>query len=124
MRRWWLVSLALVGLSATAQDVATVEWLHPQQYTDGTPLDLNDIAATELHYGLCPLDTGEFQSLEVDAPTEYVVRVTLPVPGLWCFRGRTRLHSLEWSAWTDVVTLTLPLPPYTGTTLPPFQLVM
>jgi hypothetical protein len=115
-----LVVLMLLAFAAHSQE-ATLTWKHPAAYTDDSPLDLNDIEATEIEYGLCPL-TGT--KIEIAAPTDYTVNVLLPTPGLWCFRARTRLYGLEWSEWTDVVTLINPLATHEGANPPPFKLVM
>ena len=126
--RWVLLLLAacalfglLIGV-AIAADTTTVTWQHPEQNNDDSPLALNDIAATEIEYGLCPLTAAK--SVTINAPTEYAVSIPLPTPGLWCFRARTRDYMGAWGDWTDVVTRESPLPPYTGDRLPPFKLVM
>jgi hypothetical protein len=124
-----LLSLMTAGALEVEPDSATVVWQHPSQYVDSTPLDINDIEATEIEYGPChPTQTAvnplTAKTMAIMAPTEYVVGIPLPTPGLWCFRARTRMYGLDWSAWTDAVVVLSPQPPYAGSNLPPFKLVM
>lgn len=124
-----LILALLLGVPAGAQDEATVTWRHPVSRVNGMPLSLNEIARTEIAYGLCTPDLKDIEpasamSVSVPAPLRYKLALPLPSPGLWCVRARTILFSGLAGAWSNVATRVSPLPPYAGTNPPPFKLVM
>lgn len=104
---------ALLALSI----IATVTWTHPTEYTDGTPLPLTEIQATEVRYGHCT-DGGvaEGSPIVTVPPPSAVAEISLPDGGVWCFQARTLAGGVP-SDWSSTASKTWPLD--TGTPILP-----
>lgn len=84
--------------------IATVTWTHPTEYTDGTPLALPDIQATEVRYGRCT-DGGvaEDSPVVTAPPLTATAKIPLPDGGRWCFQARTIAGAVP-SDWSSTVS--------------------
>ena len=85
--------LSTATTAALAADV-TVSWTHPVQFSDGSPLALNQIASTRVERGTCNGTAFGTKQAEitVTAPAAQGVFAAL-VPGTYCFRAYTKATS-------------------------------
>lgn len=102
--------------------IATVAWTHPVEYTDGSPLPLTEIQATEVRYGRCTdggvADDAPFVAVP---PPPAVASIPLPDGGRWCFQARTVSVEGVPSEWSSTVSREWPFDAGTPVlpTLPP-----
>jgi len=105
-----LILVAVLFSVAQAADVK-VSWSHPTQYTDNTPLALENIKETQVQYGTCTTATtptfGTLTAEQVAAAPLTTITFTAVVPGKFCFRARTVDLQLRASAWTAAVAKTV-----------------
>lgn len=94
---WFMLALALAGacgllmaFAANAHD-ATLDWVHPTEYTDGQPMPLEQVRETRIEYARCVEQQFPAQaegSLVVPGPVATASVAGLP-NGWWCFRAFT-----------------------------------
>lgn len=82
------------GLFASAAVAATlnVSWQHPTQFTDNSPLTIDQIESTRIEYGDCDAagGWGSKQGETIVAAPATSVQITTAGWGLKCVRGYTR----------------------------------
>lgn len=113
--RWDRVILILLGaiavlvLSSWINKVfaanVTVEWTHPTQRVDGTPIAVTEIKETVIAWGLDVANPTFPNERTVAAPAAtFVVDIA---PNKWCFRAASRDVDGLTSDWTGPVCVNL-----------------
>jgi hypothetical protein len=118
-RKHAITALLLIALTAFAIGVAnagtiTATWTNPTQREDNSPLPANQIGLTRVEYGTCNAGQTAIATKvgEVTATGAATTTVATNVPaGTYCVRARTEDTGSLASAWTAVVTVTIPVAP-------------
>jgi hypothetical protein len=113
----FIVLLGMIVHRADAAD-ATVNWTHPTQRTDNTPLAIGEIQSTEVQWIKCAAGntwpaSGTPASRAVAAPGTTTTITGLDY-GTWCFRARTvpvLNPTTDQSDWTGTVWAQYLAPP-------------
>jgi len=111
--------LCLVSGLTFAAD-ATLSWVNPTQYTDGSPIPAGVLASTGIEYGLCDA-TGAAIAGTPSTASAAAPATTTVVSGLgngsWCFHAKAVTVSGSYSTWSAMATKTIVLTPAAPTGL-------
>lgn len=117
-----LLALLLLPLSAFAGS-ATVSWVHPLTYTDGSTLPLADIQQTRVEYGTCAGTAFGVKAGEVIVTgTATSTVINNLAAGTWCFRGFSKAKNLE-SATSNISSKVVPQAPPNPPTITTVEVV-
>lgn len=116
-----LLLIPLTALSATA----TLNWIEPTQYTDGTPLNPTNIKSYRIYYEIDATITESSTTVDVPRGTNTTIQLSLSpreTPYVANFAARTVLNDGRTSDFSNIVTKTIqvdttanPNPPSTMT---------
>lgn len=114
MRKLIILPLALFAAVALAADTGTLNWVQPQNYTDGTVLTQSDIAQTNLRCSAIIIGTTRSGCTlaPVTVPgltTTYAWSFTFTDPrgGQICFQAQTQLANGAVSDWSTEACKTI-----------------
>lgn len=100
-----LIAFALLGVllptAALARYSATIEWVAPDAYEDGTPLAPEEIMSFDLMYGT---EAGSYTNSVTVAGTAREYTITNLAAGTWYFAATVTTVELETSALSNEVS--------------------
>lgn len=96
-----LVALLLLPIAAHARYSATIEWIAPTSYEDGTPLAPEEILSFEILYGTA---SGNYTSSVTVSGDAREFSISNLSSGTWYFAATVTTTELETSAISNEVS--------------------